>query len=100
MRRSPTHGSHESKGTIMKKLFSTTLALAAFLGAVAPALAVSPGTFDPRDPNSLTKAPQAQKPYALTGSSREAKKPNDTQVQVNNQLGARAVISTRGEARD
>lgn len=77
----------------MKKLFSTTLALAAFLGAVAPALAVAPGTFDPRDPNSLTKAPQVQKPYALTGSNRPAKQPNDTKVQVNNQLGARAVIS-------
>jgi len=77
----------------MKKLFATTLALAALLGAVAPALAVTPGTFDPRDPNSLTKPAQAQKPYALTGSSRQAKQPNDTKVEVNNQLGARAVIS-------
>jgi len=100
MRRSATRSIRNPKGTIMKKLFATTLALAGLLGAVAPALAVTPGTFDPRDPNSLTRAPQAQKPYALTGSSRQAKQPNDTKVQVNNQLGARAVISTRGEARD
>lgn len=82
------------------KFLMTTLSLAALLGATAPAFAVSAGTFDPRDPNSLTRPAQqdAQKPYALTGSSRRSQEPNDSRLQVNNQLGGRAVITTHDDA--
>lgn len=82
------------------KFLTTTFSLAALLAATVPAFAVSPGTFDPRDPNSLTKPaqPDAQKPYALTGSSRRNQKPNDSRLQVNNQLGGRAVITTHDDA--
>ena len=82
------------------KLLVTTFSLAALLGAAAPAFAVSAGTFDPRDPNSLTRPAQqdAPKPYALTGSSRRAQQPNDARVQVNTPHGARAVITTHDDA--
>jgi len=82
------------------KSMTTMLSLAMLLGATAPAFAVSAGTFDPRDPNSLTKPAQqgAQKPYALTGTSRQVKEPNDARVQVNSALGARAVLTTHDDA--
>ena len=77
------------------KTLVTTFSLATVLAAALPAWAVTAGTFDPRDPNSLTRpaAAQTQKPYALTGSTRGAQEPNDARAQVNNQLGARAVIT-------
>jgi len=78
----------------MKKLLTTTLSLAALLAAVAPAIAVAPGTFDPRDPNSLTKPAQQSKPYALTGASRHSQKPNDVRLQINSPHGARSVMTT------
>jgi len=77
------------------KTLMTALSLAALVGASVPAFAVTPGTFDPRDPNSLSKSGQtAQTPYALTGSARGAHKQNDSRVEVNSSLGARAVITT------
>lgn len=80
------------------KTLITTLSLAAALGAALPAFAVTPGTFDPRDPNSLSKAQAPQKPYALTGTQRRAQEPNDSRLQVNSQLGGRAVITTHDDA--
>lgn len=80
------------------KTLVTTFSLAAVLAAALPASAVTAGTFDPRDPNSLARPAQsAQKPYALTGSARRVHEPNDSRIQVNNQLGARAVITTHDE---
>lgn len=77
------------------KTLVTTLALASVLAAALPAAAVTAGTFDPRDPNSLAKPAQAeqQKPYALTGSARRAAEPNDTRLQINSYVGSRAVIA-------
>ena len=84
------------------KTLTATLSLAALLGATAPALAVQAGTFDPRDPNSLTRTGQQNtKPYALTGSSRRSQpEPNDSRLQVNSSLGARAVITTHDDSRN
>lgn len=81
----------------MMKTLVTTLSLATVLAAALPAAAVTAGTFDPRDPNSLTKSAQPQKPYALTGSAQRKVEPNDTRVQVNDQLGSRAVLPTHHE---
>ena len=49
------------------KTLVTTFSLATVLAAALPASAVTAGTFDPRDPNSLAKPAQSeqQKPYAL-----------------------------------
>lgn len=85
------------------KTLTATLSLAALLGAALPAQAVLPGVFDPRNPNSLSTSGRAQtaKPYALTGSNRTTQRePNDARVQVNSQLGARAVITTHDDSRN
>ena len=76
----------------------TTLSLATVLAAALPAVAVTAGTFDPRDPNSLAKPAAAaqQKPYALTGSAPRTTEPNDTRLQVNSYVGSRAVIAEHG----
>lgn len=81
------------------KTLVTTFSLATVLAAALPASAVTAGTFDPRDPNSLAKPAQSeqQKPYALTGSARRAQQPNDTQLQVNSYVGSRAVIANHHE---
>ena len=77
------------------KTLVTTFSLATVLAAALPAAAVTAGTFDPRDPNSLARPAQAQqqKPYALTGSARRASEPNDTRLQINSYVGSRAVIA-------
>lgn len=77
------------------KTLVTTFSLATVLAAALPAAAVTAGTFDPRDPNSLAKPAQAeqQKPYALTGSARRTTEPNDTRLQINSHVGSRAVIA-------
>lgn len=76
------------------KSFMTALSVAALVGVAAPAFSVTPGMFDPRDPNSLTPAKQSsQRPYALTGADRD-REPNRAKVQVNTQHGGRAVIAT------
>jgi hypothetical protein len=81
------------------KTLVTTISLATVLAAALPAAAVTAGTFDPRDPNSLARPAQAeqQKPYALTGSARRATEPNDTRLQVNSYVGSRAVIANHHE---
>lgn len=81
------------------KTLVTTLSLATVLAAALPASAVTAGTFDPRDPNSLARPAQAaqQKPYALTGNTKRVQKPNDTTLQVNSYVGSRAVIANHSE---
>lgn len=82
------------------KTLVTTFSLATVLAAALPAAAVTAGTFDPRDPNSLAKPARAeqQKPYALTGNARRTTEPSDTRVQVNTYVGSRAVIAEHGTA--
>lgn len=81
------------------KTLVTTFSLAAVLAAALPAAAVTAGTFDPRDPNSLAKPAQSrqEKPYALTGSTRRTSEPNDTRLQINSYFGSRAVIANHHE---